>query len=369
LKIALNCSYYGEKSGGIKEYIYNLVINLLKVDKENEYTFYVSVDDEEFWRRTMPKEAKYKIFPFKRDQQIKRSLTQDSFWRKEQQLEKFDIFHSPFFYVPKLDNCKTIMTVHDLRFRRYPNSYTFMRRHFVRYAFEKSLKFVDRIITVSEFTKSEIEAFYSYPSERIAPILEAVNYDNFLKEVDDTSILKELGLNKQGYLLSVGHIEPRKNYPLLIEAVDELNKDPKYSYGLVIVGKKNYKYQDSIEAINRSNNVKYLDFVSFDTLISLYKNALIHVFPSIYEGFGFPTLEAALFGVPSVISNVSSLPEMGGNSAVQIDPRSKTSLINGIKEAIDRRDELSILTKENLNRFSWSKTAEETKALYDEIVR
>ena len=367
MKIAINCCYYGEKSGGIKEYIYNLVTNLLAVDKDNNYLFYVSADDLDYWRKTMPIEAKHKIFPFRRNQKVKRALLQNRFWKEEYRKERFDIFHSPFFYVPKINGCIKLITVHDMRFRRYPRSYTLARRLYVRYAFQKSLKYVDRIITVSEFTKKEILSFYTINPNLIVPIHEAVNRERFKITFDDEAILEKTGLQKERYLLTVGHLEPRKNYPLLIEAIEDLNRESDEQYPLVIVGKKNYKYRQTLTAIRKAKNVKYLDFVDYKTLLSLYKNARLFLFPSIYEGFGFPPLEAAQFGVPSAVSNVSSIPEICGEGAVYFDPFSKEDMIRGIKEALNRREELRIKGTENLKRFSWQATAQQTIALYKEL--
>ncbi|MBW6516384.1 MAG: glycosyltransferase family 4 protein [Candidatus Cloacimonetes bacterium] len=366
MKIAINCCYYGKTSGGIKEYIYNLVINLLREDKKNSYLFYVSIDDLDYWIETMPAEATYKIFPFKRRQKIKRALLQPNFWKKEYEIEKFAIFHSPFFHVPYIEGCKKIITVHDLRFRRYPGSYTFFRRIYVRHAFQRSLKMVDKIITVSEFTKKEILSFYSFDPNHIIPIHEAVDQTRFKISFDDELLLEKTGL-KNNYLLTVGHLEPRKNYPLLIKAIEELNRDSAHQMTLVIVGKKNYKYQPTLRAIDKAKNVKYLDFVDHETLLSLYKNALLFIFPSIYEGFGFPPLEAAQFGVPSVVSNVSSIPEICGDGALYFDPFSKEDLIRAIKEAIEKRTELQKKAIANLERFSWKLTAKKTSELYKEL--
>jgi glycosyltransferase involved in cell wall biosynthesis len=368
MKIALNCCYYGEKSGGIKEYIYNLVTNLLRVDQNNQYLFYVSVDDLDYWLKTMPQEAKYKIFPFPRKAKLKRALRQNRFWKKEFTTERFDIFHSPFFHLPNIEGCKKIMTVHDLRFRRYPESYPFFRRIYVQHAFKSSLQWVDRIITVSRFTKNEITDLYSYNPDYIVPIHEAVDHKRFHDIENAETILNELGLAGQGYLLTVGHIEPRKNYPLLIEAVEELNSSSPEQYQLVIVGKKNYKYKKTLQSIKNSEQVRYLSFVPHETLLTLYKNALLFVFPSFYEGFGFPPLEAAQFNIPSAVSNVSSIPEICGEGAVYFDPFSKDEMKRAIKEGIERRAELQKKAADNLRRFSWKNTAEQTVALYEELM-
>lgn len=367
MKIAINCCYYGETSGGIREYIYNIVTNLLAIDTANSYIFYVSPDDIGFWKKTMPPQAKYKTFPFKRDQKVQRALLQNRYWKNELSKEKFAIFHSPFFNIPHIEGCKKIMTVHDLRFRRYPLSYTLFRRLYVQFSFRQALKWVDRIITVSDFTKNEITALYRYNSDHIMPIHEAVDSNRFREIKNDTALLKKTGLESQKYLLTVGHLEPRKNYPSLIKAVELLNQDPEYQYKLVIVGKKNYKYKETVTAISQSSSTIYLDFVDHETLMALYKNALVFVFPSIYEGFGFPPLEAAQFGVPSAVSNVSSIPEICGEGAVYFDPLSTEEMVSAIKQVIKLRADYSLKAAENLKRFSWKSAAEKTIALYEEL--
>lgn len=368
MKIAINCCYYGRTSGGIREYIYSLVTNLANINKKDDYTFYVSKDDEDFWQETMPENLRYKIFPFKRDQKIRRALLQNKFWKKQERIEKFDVFHSPFFHVPKISGCKIIMTVHDLRFRRYPKSYTFTRRIFIKYAFRKSLNYADHIITVSEFTKKEILDFYDFDQNKITYIHEAIdtNRYKYKKEFNEININK-FKIQPKKYILSVGHLEPRKNYPMLIDAWNELNNEEKLNYKLVIVGKRNYKFKPIIKKIKQSKSVIYLDYVSFNDLLNLYKYAKLFIFPSLYEGFGFPPLEAAALGTPTIVSNVSSIPEICGNGSLYIDPfniediKRKIKLLSEDKKLHTRLVELS---RKNLKRFDWKQNAEQTLKIY-----
>ncbi|MBN1214460.1 MAG: hypothetical protein JXA99_03355, partial [Candidatus Lokiarchaeota archaeon] len=140
MKIALNCCYYGRTSGGIKEYIYNLVTNIIKILPPDQLIFYISPDDEEYWKETIPIDLSYKKIPFKRENKIRRAILEKYFWNYELIQEKFDLFHSPFFHVPLRLNCKKIMTVHDLRFRKFPESYPFKRRLYLQYKVLQSLK-------------------------------------------------------------------------------------------------------------------------------------------------------------------------------------------------------------------------------------
>jgi glycosyltransferase involved in cell wall biosynthesis len=373
MKIAVNCCYYGEKSGGIGEYIYNLVTHLTDLNKESKFIFYVSKDDEKFWQKTMPANLRYKLFPFARNQKIKRALFQNKFWKAEEKKEKFDVFHSPFFHVPTVIKCPMVMTVHDLRFRRYPKSYPFFRYQYIKYAFRKSIKRCETIITVSEFTKKEILKYYRIKSTKISVIHEAINENKFTPHnisLLDDDILHKYEIGKDKFILSVGHLEPRKNYLNLFQAYLELKKANKINCKLIIVGKKNYKYKQELKIINREEDIIYLEFVSREVLLALYNQALCLVFPSIYEGFGFPPLEAAAMNTPSVVSNTSCIPEICGKGALYFDPFD----IEDIKDKLERmftdrklRNEVIIKASKNLKSYSWEATARKTFKVFQSL--
>lgn len=373
MKIAFNCCYYGRTSGGIKQYIYNLVTNLYKIDKKNEYIFYVSIDDLDYWNETMPPGVKCKKFPFRRTQKIRRALFQNKFWKKEQKKEKFTLFFSPFFNIPNIKDCIKIMTVHDLRLKRYPKSYTLSRRLFLNYYVKKSVKDCDKIITISHFTKNELINFYNCDKNKIVTIYEAINNEEFkLNSIPKKKDLKHLKLASEKFILTVGHLEPRKNYGILIEAFNELIYEKDLNYKLVIVGKKNFKYKRILEKIKHSKNVLHLGFVEFSDLLKLYYFADLFVFPSIYEGFGFPPLEAASLGTPSVVSKASCIPEICGDSALYFNPFDKSDLKKNIFRILNDKnfyEKYKNLAKKNMKRFSWKTNAKKTSNLFNKMYK
>ena len=152
MKIAINCAFFQPKGGGIREYIYNLVNNIALVDHENDYILYVLSDMVDYAKNNLPDRFKVKVIPYSSKQVIKRSLFENYFWRNEEMIENFDIFHSPFFHLPKLKNAKTVITVHDLRFCKFPETYTLKRLIFLFFSVSRSVKRVDRIISISNFT-------------------------------------------------------------------------------------------------------------------------------------------------------------------------------------------------------------------------
>jgi len=372
MKIAINCIYY-EAGGGIKEYIHNLVKELVELDNDNEYIFYIPKTVESIFVNLINGRGKIKIFPFESNKKIKRALLQKYFWEKEEREEKFDVFHSTFFHSPEFKNAKVILTVHDLRFLNFPKSYEFKRYFYLKYAVKKSIKNADKIITISNFTKDEVIKFYKTDERKIKAIHEAVDPEAFVLKSEDKGnerVIKDNLINSTEYLLAVGHLEPRKNYTRLIEAFSLLPTAIKNTYKLVIVGKKNHDYDDVLSMINKASNVIYLDFISRDDLVWLYANCKLHIFPSYYEGFGFPSLEAGLFSKPTVGANQSSIAEISGDGGLYFDPFSVKDIKDKIEDVLSNESlysELSINALLNATKFSWRKNAIETCEIYDSV--
>lgn len=372
MKIALNCSFFVPKGGGVKEYIFNLTNKISEIDQKNQYILYVSLDGYEYAKEKLPNSMTIKTTPFNSNEKIKRSILERFYWRKEEKIEKFDIFHSPFFHSPTFKRAKVILTIHDLRFCRYPNTYTFLRYYFLNSIVKRSINSASHIISISNFTKQEILNIYKIKEEKITVIHEAINKEIFNKRIiaDYKSYITE-DIRKSKFILSVGHLEPRKNYERLISVFKNLFKDGLYKdLKLVIVGKKGHDYKRTLEMIKDSSNIIYLDFVDHSLLLWLYANTTLFVFPSIYEGFGFPPLEAACFGTVSAVSNLSSIPEICGNSVFYFNPFNNEDMKISIEKALYDLPEIEnrrSLLDQNLARFSWEKNAMETICLYNKI--
>lgn len=174
---------------------------------------------------------------------------------------------------------------------------------------------------------------------------------------------------KGDYILSVGTLQPRKNYVRLIEAFSALiSQYP--NIDLVIVGKKGWMWEEILAApkkFNVANRVKFLDFVPDEDLAMLYKNAKCFALVSLYEGFGIPVLEAMAFGCPVITSNISSLPEVVGNAGILVNPNDVNDIVRGIKEALENRKGLIVKGFKQAKKFSWEKCARETLAVLEEI--
>ena len=375
MKIAINCIFCQPKGGGIKEYIVNLTNNLALYDQDNTYILYVLEDQLDYAQRTLPKMFKIKTVPFKSDflSVVKRSLFSQRFWTKEEKTERFDIFHSPFFHAPKMKKAKLILTVHDLRLYRYPKTYNPLRYIFLKRAVKDAVHRADHIISISNFTKQDLVELCSVSPEKITVIHEAINREGFSTKLLEGYQLPEdyQYLASTRFLFSLGHIEPRKNYQRLIEAFKAIKtKECNTDIKLVIAGKKYVDYKDTIKLMKETPDVIYLDFVPRELLLWLYKNTSLFVLPSIYEGFGFPPLEAASMGTISAVSNVSSIPEVCGDCAFYFNPYDVDNMAATIDDALNNEEER--LKKKNLlemqlNKTSWEQNAAKTIKLYEAI--
>lgn len=375
MKIAINCSICQPKGGGITEYIVNLTRELEKIDHENEYILYVLQDLCEFCKTKLPGRFRMKKIPYNNTLKdiIRRSLFSQSFWYEEEDVEKFDIFHSPFFYAPKFRHAKVLLTVHDLRLYRFPRTYGFLRYVYLRHSVKESISRADKIISISQFTKDEIVDTCKISPDKVTVVPEAINRESFSpSKIEDYELPQEFNyLKETRFLFSLGHIEPRKNYIRLIEAFRLLKKDGRNkNLKLVIAGKPILEAEKVLRMIEETEDAFYLNFVPFEMLLWLYKNASLFVFPSFYEGFGFPPLEAASLGTVSAVSNVSSIPEVCGDSAFYFNPFDEHEIKAKLSEAlsaIDVINEKRMKLEGQLNKFSWEKNAKQTLEIYEAV--
>ena len=373
MKIAINCQFCFEKgASGIKEYIVNLTNHLEQVDHENEYVLYVLEDQLEFAKTKLPARFKLKTIPYQRNfvSKVKRSLFAQRFWSKEEREEGFDVFHSPFFHAPKMKKARLVITVHDLRLYRYPETYAFLRYQFLKRAVKNSIARADHIIAISQFTKDEIIDTCKVNPDKVTVIHEAVNRSFFSADaIKDYSLPQEYAYLKDcRFLFCLSQIEPRKNHVRLIKAFSAIKAMGGFDdLWLVLAGRQSLNVEPVLKLVAETSDVVYLDHVPTEILLWLYRNATLFVYPSYYEGFGFPPLEAASLGTVPAVGNLTSLPEVCGDCAFYFDPYDISDMSKVIAAAL--KDESLIQEKKTklenqLNKFSWENNARETIKVY-----
>ncbi len=300
-----------------------------------------------------------------------RSLRAPRFWTHvrlslEMLLHRPDILFVPAHTVPFIHPKKSIVTVHGLEYEFSSESYSPWERTYMRAVIRFSCRAAETVIAVSENTKKDLIRLYGTPAERIRVVYEGK--PEFRPHTDGTISKRERGIEKP-YLLFIGRIEERKNIRRIVEAFDILKKKKAIPHRLVLAGKPGYGYeavQDAIEASEYRGDIIEMGYVSAEEKTELLSEADVFVFPSLYEGFGLPVIEAQTVGVPVVTSDISSLPEIGGKGALYADPLSVESIADRIWEVLSSsalRSGIIEKGRANAERFDWAKCAEEVSAL------
>jgi glycosyltransferase involved in cell wall biosynthesis len=237
---------------------------------------------------------------------------------------------------------------------------------------EYAIKKADVIVTVSEFSKREIMNVYKVSDNRIRVIYNGVGEEYFPRTQGIDEVKIKHGIRGK-YILFVGAIEPRKNLLALIRAYNDLRQIIREEYRLVVIGVKRYGSEEilkKIEPLRLGSDIIFTGVVSREDLPLLYSGAELFVFPSIYEGFGMPVIEAMACGTPVIASNLTSIPEVAGDAALLIDPRDAGEIAEAIEAVLSDntlKGRLSHKGKERARLFSWERNARETMALYKEV--
>jgi len=293
-----------------------------------------------------------------------------------------DLVHIPHtFWVPTPAHCPYVMTVHDLLdyMYRVKMDSSFRRTvHF--YMTRQALSRADRLFAVSNFTKKDIVRLFNVPEQRIEVVYNAID-DRFRRghvTQEEKNIIVERYQVNHPFLLYAGRISPHKNVVRIIEAFAalkaELAKDELYpDLKLIIIGDEVSKHPDLRRAVIRGgmqNDVRFLGFVAIDVLRIFYDVAKIFVFPSLYEGFGLPPLEAMAHGTPVVTSNTSSLPEVVGKAAVMVNPENIFEIRNALyRVLVDQpfREKLKAAGVQQAQQFSWDNSVRRILDVYREV--
>ncbi|MBA2339190.1 MAG: glycosyltransferase family 4 protein [Pyrinomonadaceae bacterium] len=370
LHIGIDAHAVGTKLAGNETYIANLIEALAALDTPHRYTLYVTKQEAvERFRNRWPRFSVRRTLPHSPLVRIPVTLA------AELRRRPVDLLHVQFT-APPLAPCPVVTTIHDLAFEHIPE--TFKRRSFtqLRLTVRRTARHAAHIITPSEFSRQDVIKTYDIKPERISVTPEAAA-PHFAPVTDQElieAIKRRYGIAGD-YILAVGSIQPRKNLPRLIRAYANLRrKRPAGNLPqLVFVGKQAWLYAETLRALEESGvkaQTVLTGYVPEADLPALYSGALCFVYPSYFEGFGLPPLEAMQCGTPVITGNLTSLPEVVGSAGLTVNPFDEEQLTAALGKLIDDenlRAHLHRIGIERAAQFSWQKTAQLTLAVYEQV--
>lgn len=381
MRIGIDARFYGTLGKGLGRYTEKLIEHLEVVDQENEYIIFLR---RENFSEYIPKSPRFK-----------KVVAQYAWYGIAEQTafvillyrNKLDLVHFPHFNVPLLYCKKFVVTIHDLILVHYPTirnttrfSFFYWCKFFVyRIVIALAIRRAEHIITVSSFTKSDIISQYPGSREKISVTYEAADtYCQFLLPLEEEQLFLRLGLSRsetlglgasyrdiiQSYFLYVGNAYPHKNLSILFELARAFP-----DVQLVLVGREDFFYTRLKQEAKQAGveNVLFVGFLSDRELSSVYRFARAYIFPSLYEGFGLPPLEAMARGTPVVSSHRGSLPEILGTAPKYFDPTSPQSLVSAVRSLEENsvlREEMQKKGYAQVAKYDFRTMAQETARLY-----
>lgn len=377
MRIGIDVTSAIMQGGGIGRYTRELVRALVAVDQANEYRFFSAKPIAQSPVTDPVPQAEntsYHSSPFN-----ERWLYR--LWYRAQlpipvqwTTGKLDLFHSPDFVLPPTSGkIPTLLTVHDLSFVFFPDVYPKPLVSYLNQVVPRSIKKATHILADSQATKDDlirvwhvhenkITVLYSGADQRFQPVTDAEKI---------TAVRKKYNLADTPYILSVGTVQPRKNYQMLIRAFAPIAQS--HPHHLIISGGKGWLFDEMMTEVEKqglNGRVHFIGFVDDQDLPTLYSEATLFVMPSIYEGFGIPILEAMGCGTPVISSDVSSLPEVTGDTAVLLSPDNQRGWTNAIQNLLNDSAKQSNLTAggfEQAKNFSWEKSAKQLIQIYSNL--
>jgi len=361
---------------GIGSYTHFLVKYLQLVDKENDYLIYLCREDEEDLN-FITNNNFYKIYAkMPTRSAFLRLLWEQVYLQLKLASKPVEVFHGPAFIVPNLKFCKYVVTALDATHWLHPKTHTFFTLLYMRPFVRLSLWNADMIITISESAKKDLINSLGLPEDKIKVIYcgidEAYQPTQNLKSIEATR--KKFNLPEK-FILNVSTLVPTKNLPTLFKAFALFKSSTSLSHRLVIVGGKGWKYKEILKAVTQlglEKDIIFTGYVPREDLINIYNAADLFVYPSFYEGFGLPPLEAMACGTPVIASNVSSIPEVVGEAGILLNPFDIAGIAEAIEKVIrddDLRREMVEKGITQAQKFSWRQNASETKKIYERLVK
>jgi len=361
---------------GVGTYIRNIICELGRYDRKTEYLL---IGQRKHWEEIDPLPENFQLLEYGADP---RRLESHVGLPIRLAQSGVDLLHIPWFYAPMWLPCRFILTVHDLTDLLYPPAGASSLAQAARLQMaRRTLKRARRILAVSQSSKRDLARAFAVPESKIEVVYNALD-ERFIREpmpADADRILERHAVSYP-FVLYAGNIKPHKNLARMIEAFavakSELAGHPEFAnLKLLLIGDELTKHPDLRRAVVRTRvreDVRFLGFVPHSVLRVFYARARAFLFPSLYEGFGLPPLEAMAHGTPVVTSNVSSLPEVLDHAALLVNPENLFDIARGIRQVLTEeplRRELVRRGHEQVKRYSWERSAQQVLDVYRAVAR
>lgn len=363
-KIGIDLSVANINQAGTAIYACSLVDALRHLDTKNEYQIFAVKQQRDMSKR---KTLRTRL----------KTICRDIVWTHgilpwQVHRAKVDILHMPANVIPLLSPCPTVVTILDTTILQTPRNFPFWHRNYSRLFIPWTAKYASMILTISQQSKQDIvKQLNVAPDKVVVTYLAASPRFRTISEREISEARERYGLDS--FILTVGTLEPRKNLIRLLQAF-ALFRQRGFSHQLVHAGPRGWLFEDVLAGVRRlglDDSVRFLGRVPLEDLVGLYNAASVFVYPSLYEGFGLPVLEAMACGCPVITSNASSLPEVVGEAGIMVDPYNVQWLADAIQQVLEDTVLAQDIRQRGLERaklFSWQRCARETLAVYHQVL-
>ena len=356
------------RSAGVSTYVYQLLRHLPLVAPENRYIVFHGTDAPR-----LP-QIESVVSPLPTARPLIRVLWERLVLPLEVRRHRLDVLHGTVNVLPELVGRPSVVTVHDLSFIRHPERFPRAKVSYLRWAVARSVRRATRVIAVSEHTRRDLLDLLGVAPERLSVIHQGVDSRFRPLPAEEIARFRRDKLGGRPYILHVGTLEPRKNLDVLIRAFAALRQKHRIPHLLALVGARGWMFQslfDLVEELGLQADVCFVDYVPPSALPLWYNGADLFAYPSAYEGFGLPVLEAMACGLPTITTASSALAELAGNACLIVEPGSEEALEVAVARALDDTQLRASLRQAGLQRasgFRWDETARATLRVYQAAV-
>ncbi|MBL8168412.1 MAG: glycosyltransferase family 4 protein [Acidobacteria bacterium] len=373
MHIGIDAHAIGAQQGGNETYIRNLIRALAALDADNRYTIYLAnAQAAAEWQNGFV--AQHPNFSVRLLPPPTPLVRVPVFLTYELRRRPVDVLHVQYT-APPFCNAPVVATIHDLAFEHLPETFTRRGSLQLKLTVRRTARRAARIATVSEYSRQDLLRTYRLAPEKVVTTYNGIepHFTAQPRAADEAAQVRQRFGIARGFLLAVGSLQPRKNLERLIRTYARLRREqPDFAPQLVIVGRKLWLAESIFAEVSRqpwASDVILTGYVGDDDLPALYRTASAFVYPSLFEGFGLPPLEAMACGTPVITSNISSLPEVAGSAALLVDPLNEQELAAALQRILNDQPLRARLRAEGVRqaaKFTWRDAAEKTLQLYRE---